>query len=70
MSLVKKGKVLSLSVEDDGIGFERDEALKISKWQGALGLIIMRERAIQLNGTFVIESQIDKGTHVLAEIPI
>lgn len=62
--------MLSLSVEDNGIGFERDEALKISKWQGAPGLIIMRERAIQLNGTFAIESQIDKGTHVLAEIPI
>ena len=70
VSLVKKDKVLSLSVEDDGIGFERDEALKISQWQGALGLIIMRERAIQLNGTFAIESQIDKGTHVMVEIPI
>lgn len=70
VSLVKNGKVLSLSVEDDGAGFDRDGALKISKWQGAFGLIIMRERAIQLNGTFAIESQIGKGTHVLAEIPI
>ena len=70
VSLVKKGKVLSLSVEDDGIGFERDEVLKISKRKESLGLVIMRERAIQLNGTFVIESQCDKGSHVLAEIPM
>jgi PAS domain S-box-containing protein len=70
VSLVKKGKVLSLSVEDDGIGFKRGEALKISKRKESLGLVIMRERAIQLNGTFAIESQIDKGSHVLAEIPM
>jgi len=70
VSLVKKGKRLSLSVEDDGIGFDRDEALKISKRKASLGLVIMRERAIQLDGTFAIESQIDKGSHVLAEIPM
>ena len=31
VSLLKKGEVISLSVEDGGNGFERDEALKISK---------------------------------------
>ncbi|MBU0987788.1 MAG: PAS domain S-box protein, partial [Proteobacteria bacterium] len=71
VNLVKKGEVLSLSVEDDGIGFDQGEAIKISKWQeAALGLIIMQERAIQRNGTLAIESQIGKGSHVLAEIPL
>ena len=44
MSLLKKGNVLSLSVEDDGVGFDLDKAMKISKGKGLLGLVIMRER--------------------------
>jgi signal transduction histidine kinase len=70
VSLLKKGEVISLSVEDDGIGFDQREAMKISKWQGALGLIIMQERAIQLDGEFTLESTMGKGTIVMVEIPI
>ena len=70
VNLLKKDNAISLSVEDDGIGFDQEETMKISKGKGPLGLIIMRERAIQLGGEFTIESQIDKGTHVLAEIPL
>jgi len=70
VNLLKKGNAISLSVEDDGIGFDRDKAMKISKGKGPLGLIIMRERVIQLGGEWSIESQIGKGTHVLAEIPL
>jgi PAS domain S-box-containing protein len=70
VNLVKKEEVLSLSVEDDGVGFIQDEAVKISEWKGPLGLVIMRERAMQLGGELHIESQPGKGTLVLAEIPI
>jgi len=70
VNLAKKDKVLSLSVEDDGVGFIRDEAVKISKGKGSLGLFIMRERAIQLGGELRIESQPGKGTLVLVEIPL
>ena len=70
VSLLKKGNVLSLSVEDNGVGFDQDKAMKISKGKGPLGLVIMRERAMQLDGELTIESLLGKGTHILAEIPI
>ncbi len=70
VSLLKKGNVLSLGVEDDGVGFDQDKKMKISKGKGPLGLVIMRERAMQLDGELTVESSLGKGTHLLAEIPI
>jgi PAS domain S-box-containing protein len=70
VNLVKKDENLSLSVEDDGIGFDQDKVMTFSKKGGPLGLLIMRERAEQLDGEFTLESQIGKGTHVLVEIPL
>ena len=70
VNLVKKDEKLSLSVEDDGVGFDQDKVMKISKKKGPLGLLIMRERAVQLDGEFTIESQPGKGTHLLVEIPL
>ena len=70
VNLLNKGNVLSLSVEDNGVGFDQDKAMKISKGKGPLGLVIMRERAMQLDGELTIESLLGKGTHVWAEIPI
>jgi signal transduction histidine kinase len=70
VNLVKKDDKLSLSVEDDGVGFNQDKVMKVTKRKGPLGLLIMRERAIQLDGELTIESQPGKGTHLLAEIPL
>ena len=70
VNLVKKDDKLALSVEDDGVGFSKDEAMKITRVKGPLGLLIMRERAIQFDGEFTIESQPGKGTHLLVEIPL
>jgi PAS domain S-box-containing protein len=70
VSLLKKGNVLFLSVEDDGVGFDQDKEMKISKGKGPVGLVIMRERAMQLDGELTIESKMGKGTHLLVEIPI
>ena len=68
ISLIKKEKPLSLSVEDNGVGFEVDHAMKVGK--GALGLLIMQERAEQLGGKLSMESRLGKGTHILVEIPL
>ena len=70
VNLVKKDEKISLSVEDDGVGFDQAKVMKISKKKGPLGLLIMRERAVQLDGEFTIESRIGKGTHLLVEIPL
>jgi PAS domain S-box-containing protein len=70
INLVKRGKLLSLSVEDDGIGFEPDKVMNDLEGKGSLGLLIMQERVVQIDGELSIESRTGKGTHVLAEIPM
>jgi PAS domain S-box-containing protein len=69
VNLVEKDGVLTLGIEDDGVGFDQDKVATFSIKRGALGLLIMRERATQFNGEFSIESKIGKGTHLLVEIP-
>ncbi|MBW2204778.1 MAG: PAS domain-containing protein, partial [Deltaproteobacteria bacterium] len=70
VNLIRKGEKLSLSAEDDGVGFDQDKVMTFSKKKGPLGILIMRERAEQLDGDFTLESQIGKGTHLLVEIPL
>ena len=70
VNLVKKGPYVLLTVEDDGIGFEYDEISKQKNGKGKLGLVIMKERAVQVDGDCRIESQIGKGTQVIVEIPV
>ncbi len=66
----KNKKNLSLTVEDDGIGFVPKMVLNGSKEKGPLGVLIMRERAEQLGGKLIIESRIGRGTLLLVEIPL
>jgi signal transduction histidine kinase len=70
INLVGKDESISLSVEDNGVGFNLEKTMKIADGKGPFGLLIMRERAIQLQGEFSIESDIGKGTHLMVEIPI
>ncbi|HWS89918.1 MAG TPA: PAS domain S-box protein [Pyrinomonadaceae bacterium] len=55
-------------IEDDGVGFDADEA---ARWEGdrGLGLVGMRERAALLGGSVEIESEPGKGTTVFARVP-
>lgn len=70
VNLVKKNRYITLSVEDDGVGFEPNEKMKMTKGKGGLGLNIMRERVMHLGGEFSMESQAGKGTLVMVEIPL
>lgn len=70
VNLIKKDKLISLSVEDDGVGFELAEVMKYQKERAPLGLLIIEERTIQLGGEFHIQSRIGRGTHILLEIPL
>lgn len=54
---------LALEVVDDGAGFDRTAA------SGGLGLATMRERALQLGGTFDIASDA-RGTRIAARLPM
>jgi signal transduction histidine kinase len=57
---------IHLTVRDSGAGFD-SEAAKESR---GLGLISMQERLKLLNGTFLIESQPQRGTTIHARLPL
>jgi signal transduction histidine kinase len=52
-------------IEDNGVGFEVDEAVR----QGSLGLVGMRERAESVGGSLTIESMRGSGTTVYVQAP-
>ncbi len=67
--VVKEGKI-SLSIEDNGAGFDPEKTMEPANRQSPFGLLIMRERVEQLHGEFSIESEKERGTYLLVEIPI
>jgi two-component system NarL family sensor kinase len=63
--LSRSSDVVSVSVADDGVGFDPGRL----GTSGGLGLVMMRERASQLNGTFEFESAPGRGTTIKVVIP-
>jgi PAS domain S-box-containing protein len=70
VNLILKAQSVSLSIEDDGAGFDLDRLMEKRENGKHLGLVFMRERVMQLGGEFQIESSRGRGTHVLAELPL
>lgn len=62
-------RVVHISVEDDGVGFEVDRTMQDLRQIGGLGLVTMRERARLLNAEFRIEAEPGKGTRVFLAVP-
>ena len=54
-----------LSVSDDGVGCDPDQVSR----SGGLGVINMRERVLQLDGTFEFDSEPGRGTRVSVTVP-
>ena len=63
--LTRSNGRVSLSVSDDGVGCAPDQLRK----SRGLGLINMRERVLQLDGTFAFDSEPGRGTTVLVTVP-
>lgn len=63
-----KKKILQVSIQDNGRGFETGGKKKTSS--SGLGLSTMRERAKLLGGELKIESTPGKGTRIFLEIPV
>jgi PAS domain S-box-containing protein len=59
-------KDVHLTVSDSGAGFD----IKAARASRGLGLISMAERVKLLNGTFTIESQLERGTKVHVSVPL
>ncbi len=64
-----QGDQISVKVEDDGTGFNVEEALQAARQRKALGLSNIMEQVRMMGGTFEIDSQIGKGTKVQFTIP-
>jgi signal transduction histidine kinase/ligand-binding sensor domain-containing protein len=65
VQLTRCNGMVSLVVTDDGVGFDANRL----GTSGGLGLIMMRERAGQLNGKFEFESAPGRGTTIRVVIP-
>jgi len=63
--LQRRGDQLVVTVEDDGIGFDPESALRT----GHVGIVGMRERAEMLSGALSVESALGKGTTITLEVP-
>jgi len=70
INLVRKDESILLSIEDDGVGFDKEQIMSEANSGGHSGLLIMKERAAQLDGELIVESQVGRGTVVSAEIPL
>ena len=61
--------VVVASVEDDGSGFDVEEAQSTAQQRRGLGLSTIQERTEMLGGRVHIESRVGRGTKVRIEIP-
>ena len=60
----------TLTVSDDGCGFEAIEHLEAPSENRGMGLVGMRERAEVYGGKLTIESQPSRGTRVVLSVPL
>jgi signal transduction histidine kinase len=66
---MRVGKDLHLMIRDDGIGFDVAAAGERAVDAGTVGLLSMRERASLSGGQLDIDSELGRGTCVVADIP-
>jgi two-component system NarL family sensor kinase len=68
--LAQPGRLVQLSIADDGSGFDTDHRSVRRSAARDLGLLVMRERVAMVGGRFSIESSPGRGTTVRADIPL
>jgi signal transduction histidine kinase len=64
------GETVSLSVEDDGRGFDHASTFSPSGWPVGIGLMGMEERLKSLGGRLEVDSAPGRGTRLTAHIPL
>ena len=70
LSFRKTGGRIELSIQDNGQGFDLQEAFSVESARGGMGLVSMRERAEHSGGSFFIESGKGRGTVLRATWPL
>lgn len=69
VALGRDGNQLTVSIADDGQGFDVAKAMQASQ-ATTFGLCSMRERALLLNGSLVVHSRSGRGTTVAMNLPL
>jgi len=67
VQLVEDANLLRLTIEDNGRGFTSTKTTDLYKHNG---LINMRDRARIMKGKLSIESDINRGTLIIIEVPL
>ena len=57
-------------ITDDGVGFEVPQSLGDLVHIGKLGLAGMQERVQLLGGSLKLKAELNKGTTIMANVPI
>ena len=70
VSVNLEGGAIGVSVEDDGSGFDVDDAVASARQRKTLGIAAIQEQVEMLGGQIDFESGIGRGTKVRLEIPI
>jgi signal transduction histidine kinase len=70
LGMAKQDGNLTVTIRDDGQGFDTAQVTRLHDRCRSLGLLNMRERAEMLNGEFSIESVIGQGTLVKLIVPL
>lgn len=70
VSLSHSENILSIVIDDNGIGFNPSKVKNIKNGDGGMGMTFMRERIKYINGRFFINSEKGKGTRVTLNIPL
>lgn len=65
-----QGDVLSVEIQDDGVGFNVGAVEANYDRRGSLGMVNMRERAEMINGAVRIDSAEGRGTRIMLFIPL
>jgi two-component system sensor histidine kinase UhpB len=70
INLKQADQAIKATIIDDGCGFDYEALLKNPGEGRGLGIAGMQERALLLNGSLQISSEVGKGTKVAVHIPI
>ncbi|WP_299108488.1 type IV pili methyl-accepting chemotaxis transducer N-terminal domain-containing protein [uncultured Winogradskyella sp.] len=70
VTLSHSATILSIIIDDNGIGFNTNNTKNSSKESGGMGMMFMKERISYINGRFFVASSPENGTRITLNIPL
>ncbi|NRD18655.1 type IV pili methyl-accepting chemotaxis transducer N-terminal domain-containing protein [Winogradskyella eckloniae] len=70
VTLSHSQNILSITIDDNGVGFDINNNKNKSKESGGMGMMFMKERISYINGRFFVDSSPENGTRITLNIPI